>query len=289
MKKMLMAALCALAAACGGGDDGGVDPTKVTFTYPAPSAPAAYSPEAQAALAGEAALADTQTIQTETIPAEAVQSQSIFTLPELIADEAMPSSGLQKFGAAEGVAQKAIAAALGGVQAAYDPGCVTVTPGAITYANCTDTLTDPSDGSTMTATTNGSLTRTFTVGGAVLAWNLAVQVTMTDPESTMRVNDHFTGTLTVAASTIVGASRSDLGVSFSMQGLNVSGAVTHLGDYDLDYTTDPAFCLTGGTLEVRRVWTQVPQYTAPGEAQDLGIRFTFGPGCGLVQAAWGVR
>lgn len=291
-RKTLLGALCALAAACGGSS--GIDPTKVTFGYPGAAPVAAGSPEASGAGAGEVGVQGAHGLPGESDPTLATASaQSIVNMPENVASACMGDAttalapGLPS---AQARFEKRAAGFAGGdVEAAFagfdDPSCVTVAPGVITYRGCRETTAD--QGGTSTVTVDGTLTRTVVPGTATATWDVRVGVVASGTGSTMTVQSHLTGSFTLGASTLVGSSRNDTTVTMSMQGMSVRAAVTHLGDYDLQFQADP-FCVTGGTLEVRRVWTERPPMADPSEMMDRAVKFTW-EGCGIVTVAWGVR
>lgn len=290
MKKTLFAALAATLAACGG--DGGIDPTKVTFTYPAGSTPT--SSEQFAVEDGVIAVHGAQADTLDASSADPNGSGGLVSFGENVLESA--SSGqLQKPVAAamQRTAQKYVGGALGRIQPAYDPSCITVVPGRITYDNCTEPLYLPEFGLEATVTVNGSLTRTVSDAGvAVVNWGLTVRTSgsmATDyGPITFRGAGNYTGELTIDSTSIVGSSRSDTSSSASFQGTTDSEAVTYLTDYDVTYEASAGFCLSGGTIEVRRVWTKRPQ-GVDGDPYyaDVGLLLTFGsPACGDVTVAW---
>jgi len=294
-KSPLLAALCALAAACGGKES--LDPAKVAFTYPAGAPVVAGSPEAVAVGLGEIGVRDAQALPGESDPTLATsRADSIVSLPEAVAGACMGSSTGMAAGLAAPaglqarVEKRAVAFAAGEVQAAVagfaDPACVSVAPGAITFSNCTQTSTDPVSG-TETLTVDGTISRTVAGGSATAAWDVRVRLSSTDGDFAMDVASHYSGAFHLTAATLAGHSRTDAVVNVSVPGTAVSAEVTHLADYDLLFAADP-FCVTGGTLEVRRVWTRRPAMGDPAQMQDQGVKLTW-LGCGLVNVARGTR
>jgi hypothetical protein len=292
MKKTLLAALVATLAACGGG--GGIDPTKVTFTYPAALAPQPGA-ESSAATTGTSSLLTAEALKTSGgADAADPEGNSIVSLPEAVANELDGSLGVAKPQVRQAL-QKALAIGLAAQPAALVDPCVTVNDAGVTYTNCTESLSEydstSDEYSVMTVTLNGSLKRTIEAGAVNATWDLRVAVAMkvySGADTTgsllgnVRENAHFTGALRIDDTTIVGGSRSDMTVSVSMPGLSDSASVTHLADYDLDYTPG---CLTGGTLQVRRVFTNLPTGATSDDFPNLGAYFEFGPACNAVKVA----
>jgi len=90
--------------------------------------------------------------------------------------------------------------------------------------------------------------------------------------------------------TIAGSSRSDIFMRAVAMGYTAEAAVTFSADYDLDYAIDPTFCVTGGTLTAKRLWSLLPAGANPStnpELRDAAVQFTW-QGCGAVQVAWSV-
>lgn len=292
MKKTFLAALCAVAAACGGGDDS-VDPSKAQFTYGSSTPVSTGSDAYYAADTGTSTLSDALVLRDTTDPTTAdTQTSSVVGLADNVASEALGSTlGSSTYAArAQAVARRALAVGLGASAAVYtDPGCVTVTPGRISYASCTESYSDGT--STETFTVNGSLTRAISGDVETLSWDFDLKTTMADSDTgaTWTLTSALTGSLAIDAATIRGQTRSDHDVRVSVPGQSLSLAFSHLADVDLQYLTSPAFCLSGGTLEVRRVWTKRPSVMDPSEMQDAAALLTFGPGCGAVSVAWGTR
>jgi hypothetical protein len=265
------AVLLVLLAACGGSDKT-PDPAARTFTYGAAVTPTAT--EAAAATAGEASTSDGTALQTSTATDPATAGSSIVSLPDVMASEAWSSSSM----ALQGSPSTArTVATLGGPAAvmAYgfdDPSCLTIVPGAsITYSSCTVTL------GTGMVRVNGKIT----VSGATLGWDLTSRLDDATTGYSMTATVHATGALTFGATTVNGQARSDTSATVTGGGTTMSAAYTTLADVALELQRDP-FCVTGGTLELRRVWTKRPAGAgSTGEYADQGLKFTW-QGCGTV-------
>lgn len=279
---MLAAAACAALAACGGDD--GVDPAAVHFTYGAPVAATVGSSEQYAAEDGSLLLSDGATLRAAgDATAAEIASGSLPMIPDDMASYVFDGGMVGM--APGGVDVKRVAGALAGNsfdRAALgdgfdDPGCVTASPGEVRYTSCV--LTMPEQGMAMAV--NG----TFGRAGDVVSWDVTMTVTMTDVDFTMTSGNHLHGSITFGASTIVGQARSDQSVNAHVQGQSVRAGATTIADLDLEYVAGP-FCVTGGTLELRRVWTRRPTGATSADLPDQGVKFTW-QGCGQVLVAWG--
>jgi hypothetical protein len=290
MKKILLAALCAVLSACG--DDKAADPSSVKFQYGTPEPVTTGSDAEYAAAAGADAFSDALLVSGETDPATAqTRTGSVMSLPDAMASEVMDST-YALTASAGSTARTALAARVGRFAApALLDACVTIAPGRITYDHCTETETYTEvDGTyTMTATMNGWFTFTISGGNQTLDWDLDVSVKETGPEMSFTTTNRYTGALAIGPTTLDGNARSDMDARISMSGYGtIDFALTHLADYDLDFQAEP-FCFTDGTLELRRVWRERPSGYPSEQLPDQGVLFTFGPGCGVAQMAWGSR
>jgi hypothetical protein len=277
LKKTIVAALCAALAACGGDDSD--DPAARTFTYGTPTTPT-YDEQA-AASDGGFLLQDGATYRTsgDTTAGETA-SGSLPSLPDQLAGEVFGDSMMslpapvakQMGGAIGGVGFRALAYEDG--YGFDNPACLAMSPGLVRYQSCVVTMPD---GTVMTV--NGQ----FSLSGDVFAWDLTVGVSLNDVEfgMAMTASNHLYGSITFGATTIVGRARSDMSGSVTMDGQNFRFGATTIADLDLQYTADPAFCVTGGTLELRRVWTRRPTGATAADLPDEGVKFTW-QGCGSV-------
>lgn len=273
MKKSALVALLAALAACGG-DDKKADPASRTFQYGAPAAPSLN--EAAAAEVGEGSTSDGAALQANATMDPASAGSSIMSLPDRMAAEAWSSSSL----ALQASGLERTLATLGGPAAVTmagfdDPACVALAPGLVTYTACTVTL------DTLVIRLDGRITGT----GPTLAWDLDTRMTSSGPEYSMTVTVDATGALTFGAGDVTGRARSDTHATYSAPGAPaIRLGYTTLADLDLDFAREP-FCVTGGTLELRRVWTErAPGMPTGGEYADQGLLFTW-QGCGTVLVA----
>ena len=88
----------------------------------------------------------------------------------------------------------------------------------------------------------------------------------------------------MTASKITGNATSDFGGTVSGQGQSIGFGVATAAVVDLTYQTTPSCCVTGGTVEVKRVWTQKPQGATGPQFADLGVKLTWS-GCNAFQVA----
>jgi hypothetical protein len=271
-KRIILGALCALALACG---DDKPDPASRHFEYGAPLAPT-YD-EQYAADTGEVILSDGADYRTSDDPLVAeTAGDSLPSLPDTMGS-AMFGGDLSASLAAPALS-KGVAAAFGGMNVTplalgdgFDnPGCVTLVPGRITYSNCAFSSIG------MPVEIDGWVSRV----GDVIAWDLDATMSFSDVDGAVTVRTAVTGSIAVTASTISGGARSDVSASGNYQGTSIRMGYTTLADLDLTYQPVP-FCVTGGTLEVRRVWTQ---QMAGAQEPDQGAKLTW-LGCDIVQVA----
>jgi len=77
--------------------------------------------------------------------------------------------------------------------------------------------------------------------------------------------------------TVTGNALLDVSGSVTSDGKTVNFGVAVAALVDLTYRSDPA-CITGGTLEVKRVWTRVPEGASGSEFTNAGVKLTWS-GC----------
>lgn len=296
MKKVMLSAALGLAlSACGGDSLSWRDPDSVRLTFGTPSSTLTLDEQA-AADGGAAALGDATAFVGEADDATSEsQGMNVANLPNQMQaafgdDYETPvlRTLQQEERAITAQALALVAPAPIIADPVWDnPGCWTVTAYQVTYARCRRTQTQ--DGTTMTLTLNGSISRET----GLVSWDVTLGLTMTEEGVNVSTTDRLHGSVTfsTANQTIVGSSRSDIYISMSAMGMSADGAVTYSADYDLQYATDPAFCVTGGTLTAKRFWSRLPQGADPAvdtQFTDTGLQFTWS-GCGSVQVAWPVQ
>lgn len=270
-------AACALATACGGGSSGNAAAGR-TFTYGAPVAATAAE---TGALDGQLSLADS------------LQSQPSATGAVSLADFSGLSETLLGQGGVARLAGPRLAARLSGSLAAaplvqgYDnPACVAVTATSVTLTGCSLEVVDvdPVTGATTTMTTVVSGSFKVPAAGS-LVWDFTARVTMVSPDMSMTVSAHQSGDWTVTDTTILGAQRSEMSVTARIDGQTMSAGMHESLDVDVTYVPGPPACITGGTLEVKRVWTQRPQGATSADLPDAAALVTW-TGCGTGTVAF---
>jgi hypothetical protein len=274
------AALCLILAACGGGDAGNAAVGKI-FTYAAPAtATSSQLSAAEAQVSGALSLKQSQS----SLDVSASESLGDVTS---ITDELLGSSGADVSFATAPTSRTALTIASGGAgrflttEASFvfeNPGCVTQTLASVKLDGCTVTLSDQSDPTTtgkVTANGFASITSSET-----LKWDLTVGVTFTKTGSgggSIAATAHRAGTLTVTETEIKGSMLGELSASATIGGASDSLAVSESVELATTYQTNPT-CVTGGTLEAKRVWTKRPG--SGGTYADKGALVTW-TGCGI--------
>jgi hypothetical protein len=125
---------------------------------------------------------------------------------------------------------------------ALSENCITVTSTSITYANCSLSSTG------YTITLNGTLTSSSNT----VTWNLTETIAYSLSGYNLNGTAPWTGNLTASETTITGLGRSAYHYSGSYQNITYSYDYTAAMDLNLTFQRNP-FCITGGTLEIRRV------------------------------------
>lgn len=291
---MVVSAAAVVLVACGGGGDGGTkfkDPDSVQFTFGTGSAPASGSAEETAANDGATGVSNVLASETSTTQSS---SSTIASLPNELMDvfdvsvPTVASLAPQTTALRASMSRRAAAYLAGdsaAAVAAMDPACVTETADTITF-NCGDSQTK--DGLTVTASLKGAFHH---VAGHVY-WDVTMSMRMSGTSSNtsvdLRISDRLSGDVTFGAGAIQGFERSDYDVSADAGGQTVAAKYTVNADLDLQYETSPSFCVDGGTLVVKLIWTEKPHGTnvPAGEFPDQAVQFTWN-GCNNVTVAVG--
>ncbi len=95
---------------------------------------------------------------------------------------------------------------------------------------------------------------------------------------------HQSGSIAVTATKISGKALSEFAGTVTNRGQSVSFGLATAALMDLTYQSSPTSCVTGGTLEVKRVWTQKPSGVSG--ADDAAVKLSW-TGCNAVQIAHG--
>ncbi len=297
-KLVLMAACSGVLAACGGSSGGGFkDPDSVSFTYGAATEVTPGSDAADAADEASYGLADAAAIQVLGAD-DSNLADDVMNLPTEVGSDlfgsglpmlrAMERSGLRASSRAAAFLAGDLVAATAGWD---DEGCWTVTATSIQFDGCTRTMAD--DTMTQVISMDGTMHR---VAGHVY-WDLtfsgSLSGTTDDGAVSLRQSYHATGDVTFGAGTIVGFERTDFSFAVEAPGESISMKLTYNVDLDLQYLADPSFCLTGGTLEAKLVWTEKPSHPEidPADLTDMAAKLTWqenGGACSTaVLVAWG--
>ena len=174
---------------------------------------------------------------------------------------------------AEPVAAAARAGMAGALRSpALQASCAQVGDHSVTYSGC----------SYNSDSFNGTLNGTITVNGQTVTWDITYTISISAQGVSGNGSFHFVGNLTVTATTIVGTGRSEYVVHASGNGESIEVGQTTGFDANLQYSS-PQYCVTGGTLEVRR--STVVSGSQSGSF-DGGVKFTW-TGCGVVTVAVG--
>jgi hypothetical protein len=276
MRKLALMGLVA-ALACGGGSNGGNNnnnngtPGLKTFSYGNPQAPTAAqqntatSAQTQMNNAVKAG-ANGQVGNAASLPS--MTDSLAASLPKLIALPDTPAVSASEI-------SEMSSSVLGHRSGALNQGCYSFTSSTITYNNCTIS------GSGYNETLNGTLS----ASAGNVTWNLTVTYSYSAQSVTANGTYTWTGQLAVSSSTIVGQGRS------AFSGHVTSGSTTYDYQYtagfdaNLNYQTSPSYCITGGTLEIRRTLNGTSNAGAV-PVHDAGAKYTW-TGCGAVTVATG--
>jgi hypothetical protein len=169
-----------------------------------------------------------------------------------------------------------------------NPGCVTVTSTSVSLSGCKLTVYEAStDGTAATVTVTAGGSVTLSNGNQTLAWDLSlaasVAISGSGGSGSGGAQFHSAGKLTVQAptatadGTVEGSMTSEASAHASANGQSISMRVDESLDIDVTYHTVPSNCVTGGTVEAKRVFAEwsVPNVSRP---TDKGAKITFTTG-----------
>ncbi len=279
-RNAIVALLCLAAAACGKDSSGNAAAAR-QFTYGAPGP--ATATQAAALQGSLTSMGSFQTAPSASAAASFTEFSSVTT--------ALVGTNSFGLGVAGAAAQRnaltmATSAALYsptdyGMQ--FDnPACVTVTSGSVRLSGCK--LTPPpqvSGGETIAATVTADGNVTLDNATQTLTWDLTLAVTVTISGSSGSGSGqgvfHGAGKLTVVAptatadGTIKGNMTSEVSISASGGGQSASMRVDESLVIDVTYQTAPTDCVTGGTVEAKRVFADwsVPNVARPADKGAL--------------------
>jgi hypothetical protein len=279
MTRFSLITACAVLAGCSGGGARTNAAAGTSFTYGAPSAAnatqaAALDPQLSSAVALKG-----------TLDASGATTVSDLTA---VSSALLGSSGTLRLVApvSSQVASSLAGRSLSVAPGSYDvPTCVTATAQSVTFANCT-TTTSSTDAGGVTTTTTGTVSGSLNAPApGSLNWDLVVQVSASNPQTSLSVSVHLHGALTVTDTTVKGEMLSETALSATASGQSISAAEDESLDIDVTYTPGPPGCVTDGTLEVKRVWVERPSGATAASLPNQGAKVTW-TGCGIAQIAF---
>ena len=262
--KLVAAASLGLLAACGG--SGSNAALSRPFTYSAPAAPSAS--ESTAATAAQSNLHDTTSFGSAP---DATKGAEVIGFADSLAALALGGAAIPGRGPSADDITRAVRSATADFNA-----CTTVTASSVTFNNCQIVE------SGITITLNGNVT----VSAGTVTWTINGGFSGTSSGYTINVVNHQSGSLTLGATTIKGNATSDFSGSVSGQNQNVNFGLATAVLLDLTFQSTPSYCVTAGTAEVKRVWTQKPNGASGPQFNDAAIKFTWS-GCNAVQVSHG--
>jgi hypothetical protein len=289
-KTWTTALLAVLLAACGGSSASRV--TK-SFTYGAPVTASGAALSTASALEGGAV--DALAFQPSPgDPAAATAGASLAALPDTLDVDAavgLAAAALREtaLSAAPGspdafvaaAASRALTAARAG-RTLLQPGCWTATATSVTFSHCQVSTTDTT-GDTFSITLDGAVSKP---SASEAKWDLTATASGTGAASGLSAFDfsiHYFGDVTVTPTSVDGFAQSDKSATVSANGQTISLAYTTSADFEKVVITDG--CVTGGAIELKRIWTRLPPQQAGAPADpflaDRALKFTW-QGCGAV-------
>jgi hypothetical protein len=289
-KTWTTALLAVLLAACGGS---GASRVTKSFSYGAPVAASAAALSTASALEGGAV--DALAFQASGGDSAAASAgASLAALPDAVDVDAAVGVALAAvretaLSAAPGstdavvadAASRAIAAARAG-RALIQSGCWTATPTSVTFSHCQVDVADTT-GVGFGITLDGTISKP---SASEAKWDLTATASGTSAANGLSGFDfgiHYFGDVTVTATSVDGFAQSDKAATVSANGQTISLAYTTSADFEKVAITDG--CVTGGAIELKRIWTKLPPQQAGAPADpflaDRALEFTW-QGCGAV-------
>jgi hypothetical protein len=253
------AALLALLAACGGSGNAALSKS---FTYGAATAPT--SQESSAASTAQSNLSSTRSFSTQ---ADATKGLAIVEFADSIAAAALGSAAIPGLRSGTDISQPLR-------EATSLDTCATVAANTVTFNNCTISESG----------FNLSFGGTVSVSANTVTWNINGSFSGAEQGVTFNITHHQSGTFTVTDTKVTGNSVSEFGGNISGQGQSVSFGLATAAVVDLTYQSSPSFCVTSGTVEVKRVWTAKPNGASGAAFADAGIKLSW-TGCNALTVA----
>jgi hypothetical protein len=254
MKKIVLVfPAIALLVGCGSSENAALSKT---FSYGAPQAPSAS--EQSAATSAQGSLSNAAAFSAAP---DGTRGASVVSFVDDLASAVLGA-------APTGMAAPTPASARSMVSSAFTSDCTVVSGDTVHFTNCAQT------DSGFTLTLNGIISSK----GGTVAWDISGGFSGTDTGTTVNLDLHQQGTMTVTASTIKGQGTSDFRGSASSGGQSASFGLSTAALVDLTYQTAPSYCVTSGTVEVKRVWTERPQGATGADFADAGVKLSW-TGC----------
>lgn len=275
MKRTAVAvASCLALVACGGGDSGGNAAAGKTFSYGASAATTSSQSSAlDAQMSGALALksAPDATGALNVAGVSGITSDLLGGSGVSIAT-ASPEQQRALMAGRRAALSQAAAGSSSSVAFENQATCVVSSATKVTMTGCTLTIINTSTSVGAPTSTTTTMTTKVQVDGSVsvdpslgkLSWDLKLASTMTSSSTppavtadiSATVHFHESGALVVTDSTIKGDLLAEMSASASAQGQSLSLGVSEAVSLDVTYAGAGAqACVTGGTLEAKRVWT----------------------------------
>jgi hypothetical protein len=274
----IVSLLCLAAAACGGKSNGNAAASK-QFNYGSSSPASSTQMDAL-----DGSLSSVTTLQS----APDVASAASFTEFSGVTDSLVGSYAFGLAPEAVQVQKRALVAARSAALysptdygTSFDnPACVTVTATSVKLSGCTITRSEGSGSETITVKVNADGSVTLTDSNQTLTWDLTMALSVSASSGSGSGSFHAAGKVTVQAptatadGTIKGSMTNEISMSGSGGGQSVSLEVDEALDIDVTYETSPSTCVTGGTLEAKRVFADwsIPNTSRPA---DKGAKITW--------------
>jgi hypothetical protein len=261
LRSIPAAASLALLAACGGSGNAALSKT---FTYGAAQAPS--SSESSATSSAQTNLSAAAGFSAHP---DMDKGTAIFGFATALADGALGS-------ATYGMAHPGPDDISRGLRRAgnLNSACVTATSNSVSFNNCSVSEAG------YNVTLNGSITAT----ADSVTWGITAGFSGTDQGYTINISMHYSGTMTVTASKITGNGLFDIGGSISGNGQSANFGMATAAIVDLTYQSSPSFCVTSGSVEVKRVWTARPSGASASQLKDAAVKITW-TGCNAFTVA----
>jgi hypothetical protein len=142
--------------------------------------------------------------------------------------------------------------------------CLTLNGNTGTFKNCPFTF--DSGGFHVTGTLDGTVS--VSSDERSLSWNLSVKENLSDGVTSENVTAHESGSVTVEPNHVQGDMLTEVSVSGSRGADPTAFGVDEEVMFNLGFASSP-FCITTGTLEAKRVWTQQSGTKNPDKAAKL--------------------